>query len=374
MDKVEPQLHGRILIVDGKAVSGGGQRMLPLMAQALTDNEPIIVRPCASTEQIAGVGIRVERVDFPSYPLGLRRWLPMLRMLPRVLVTAWRLRRCIQRHHIKIVIANDLYSVIPLLPAVAGLGIPIIFYAHSCDLPAAASRLLQQCAGVIACSQAAAEALPASPTRVRVVHNAVDISAVLAETVRTRSASSWVVGYAGRIDANKNLAALIQAFAQVRETLDGAGCPARLEILGSGDEAVVRELKTLADQLGLTAVVAWRPWAEHPHAVIAEWDAVVLVSHLESFGLCLVEGQMLGKLVMGTRVGGIPEIISDDLTGILAESPASADLATALMRLRHASAEIAVAGRRQAYQRFSPPVYGQRLRQALREILAYGHV
>ena len=367
MDKVKPLLEGRILIVDGKAVSGGGQRMLPLIAHALVANDPLIIRPWTSIEETAIHDIPVERLEFPSYPSGLRRWWPMLRVLPQVLMTAWQLRRCIRHHRIKTVIANDLYSLIPLLPAIVGLDIPLIFYVHSCDLPAAAASLLKRCAGIVACSQAAADALPAHPSRVRVVYNAVDVPDAAQPA---RSPDSWVIGYAGRIDANKNLAALIRAFTQVQHALDSAGRPARLEILGSGDEALVHELKTLVDQLGITGAVCWRPWTENPHAAIAEWDAVVLVSHLESFGLCLVEGQMLGKPVMGTRVGGIPEIISDDRTGILANSPASSDLAKALVRLRHAPPDLASEGRRQAYQRFSPPAYGQRLRQALSEIIA----
>ena len=362
-------LMGRIMIVDGKPMTGGGQRMLPLIAHALMDHDPVVVRPDGGDDQAALHDVMVEKLTFPSYPEELRCWGPMLRMLPQVLATAWRLRLCIRRYRIRTVIANDLYSVIPLLPATAGLGIPLIFYAHSCDLPPAAARLLVRCTGVIACSQSAADALPGSPLPVRVVHNAADVPSALGDGASVRGDGAWVIGYAGRIDANKNLAALIEAFACVLPAIDRPDELAVLEILGSGAVQQVQDLRTQIDQLGLRARIRWLPWTDHPLPVIAGWDAVVLVSHLESFGLCLIEGQMLGKPVMGTRRGGIPEIIDDGVSGILAASPAVEDLAVALVRLRAAVPAMAREGRRRAYHRFSPTAYGLQLRQALSELV-----
>ncbi len=356
----------RVVIIDGKAAFGGGQRMLPLIAHAFINDQPIVIRPHTCAPQSALNHVQVERLHFPAYPVGLRRVGPMLRVLPQVLATAWQLRRCLQKNHIKVIIANDLYSLIPLLPAVAGLKISVFFYAHSCDLPAAATRLLAHCQGVIACSRAAAEALPATPTRNRVVHNAVDIPQGIIKPVS--ATDHWRFGYAGRIDENKNLSALLQAFAQVRATLDCVGPPALFEILGCGEPGHVDELKIMVEHLGLAAAVRWLPWTEHPLPIMARWNAVVLASHMESFGLCLVEGQMLGKHVMGTRRGGIPEVISDGISGILADSPAIEDLAAALIRLRNAPLEIAEEGQRQAYQRFSPAAYAENLQQAIKDL------
>ena len=370
MGSVATSLTGRIMVVDGKPITGGGQRMLPLIAQALAYHEPVVVRPPTSDDQAALRHVLVERLPFPSYPEGLRRWGPMLRMLPQVLVTAWRLRICLRHYRIRTVIVNDLYSVIPLLPATAGLGIPLIFYAHSCDLPAAAARLLVRCTGVIACSQAAAKALPGTHLRVRVVHNAADVPRALGDAAPTRADGKWIIGYAGRIDANKNLEALIAGFARALPFIDRPGAPAALEILGSGAPQYVNELKALIDRLGLGGRIRLLPWTDHPLPVLAGWDAVVLVSHLESFGLCLIEGQMLGKPLMGTRQGGIPEIIDDGVNGILAASPAVEDLVDALVRLRCVGPALADEGRRRAYQRFSPTAYATHLRQALGELTA----
>jgi glycosyltransferase involved in cell wall biosynthesis len=39
----------------------------------------------------------------------------------------------------------------------------------------------------------------------------------------------------------------------------------------------------------------------------------------EAFGWTIIEGMSIGKPVVGTRVGGIPELIEDGVTGFLAE-------------------------------------------------------
>jgi glycosyltransferase involved in cell wall biosynthesis len=53
---------------------------------------------------------------------------------------------------------------------------------------------------------------------------------------------------------------------------------------------------------------------------LAECAVFVLPSRAEAFGLALLEAAYYGKPIVCTRVGGVPEIIDDDVNGVIVES------------------------------------------------------
>ena len=61
-------------------------------------------------------------------------------------------------------------------------------------------------------------------------------------------------------------------------------------------------------------------------------DLIVLPSSSESFGLVLIEALSCGKPVIGSNVGGINEIITEDV-GLLIDPNDSTDLANAIDRI-----------------------------------------
>jgi glycosyltransferase involved in cell wall biosynthesis len=67
---------------------------------------------------------------------------------------------------------------------------------------------------------------------------------------------------------------------------------------------------------------------------MSRWHGLVLPSHREALPLCIIEAQLMRIPVIGTACGGIPELITDRVTGFLARSPAAPDLADALIRMR----------------------------------------
>jgi glycosyltransferase involved in cell wall biosynthesis len=65
-------------------------------------------------------------------------------------------------------------------------------------------------------------------------------------------------------------------------------------------------------------------------AILAEADVVVLPSYSEGLPLVLVEAMAAGLPCIGTRVGGIPEVIIDGYNGILVDPGSPAQIANAL--------------------------------------------
>jgi len=130
--------------------------------------------------------------------------------------------------------------------------------------------------------------------------------------------------FAGRMTAAKGLRVLLHALADVPE--------ATLTLVGDGEER--GSLEALASQLGLerrTRFVGARPRAE-VLGLMAAADAVVLTSAWENFPHGLVEALAMGTPVIATRVGGVPEIVTDGENGLLAAPGDSEAFAAAVNR------------------------------------------
>ncbi len=62
-------------------------------------------------------------------------------------------------------------------------------------------------------------------------------------------------------------------------------------------------------------------------------DAVVIPSRYEPFGIVILEAMALGKPVIATRTGGIPDIITDGVNGILVENENPEDMAQKILMI-----------------------------------------
>lgn len=73
--------------------------------------------------------------------------------------------------------------------------------------------------------------------------------------------------------------------------------------------------------------------SENLHQMYQECDLFVAPSRYESFGLIYVEAMSYGKPVIGCRTGGVPEVIEEKTTGLLAKPGNSQDLAEKILQL-----------------------------------------
>jgi glycosyltransferase involved in cell wall biosynthesis len=88
---------------------------------------------------------------------------------------------------------------------------------------------------------------------------------------------------------------------------------------------------------------AW-PWDAFPQ-LLAAADVVAMPSWGEAFGLVALEGMAMAKPVVATAVHGIPEFMSDGISGVLVPPQNSPALATALVQLLSNPVEAGVMGR-----------------------------
>lgn len=135
----------------------------------------------------------------------------------------------------------------------------------------------------------------------------------LIEKVRERYAQNRIILFVGRLARVKNIPFLLEAFLKVKNSRPGTV----LLIVGDGPERNPIEL--LRDALGLREGVFLVGRAEHD-AVLNYYgaaDIVVLPSFSEGLPKALVEAAAARKPLIGTNVGGIPEIIEENGNGFL---------------------------------------------------------
>jgi glycosyltransferase involved in cell wall biosynthesis len=108
---------------------------------------------------------------------------------------------------------------------------------------------------------------------------------------------------------------------------------ARFVVAGEGPD--LQELKTKTKNLGLAARVEFLGPVppESVSDLLNDATMVVMPSRIEGFGLVALEAAMMGRPVVATRVGGLPEVVIDGQTGLLVEQNDSAAFAQAILRL-----------------------------------------
>lgn len=114
--------------------------------------------------------------------------------------------------------------------------------------------------------------------------------------------------YVGNVKPNKNLSALLKAFAQVQDRIPHRLLLAgRIRGFGTGDEAVIRAAESFGDRVRFTGEIS----DSELISLYAGATALVLPSLYEGFGLPLLEAMQLGCPVLASTAGSLPEIGSD---------------------------------------------------------------
>ena len=176
-----------------------------------------------------------------------------------------------------------------------------------------------------------------------------------------RSQPGLTLGCAGRLSPMKGMVHLIRAAALLRDSLPQL----RIEIAGEGQERPL--LESEMRRLSLEENVTLLGWQPDLYPLMRGWDIYVQPSVVEPFGMAAVQAMHSALPVIGTRGGGLEEIILDGATGILVEAESPPAIAAAVLRLaqdptlRNAMAE---RGRLRAQEEFSP----QRMAAALGRI------
>lgn len=171
-----------------------------------------------------------------------------------------------------------------------------------------------------------------------VVYNAVDIAAVdrgmplrgVFRATYNVPDDAFLVVQVGQIIPEKGVADLLSAARQVLAVNAG------VYFLFAGDGRSLPGYRQLVHDWGLTGRIIFAGQLADPmgEGVYAAADMLCAVSRWEeAFGLVIAEGMAAAKPLLGTRVGAIPELVQDSITGFIVDRGDSAAMAARILQL-----------------------------------------
>lgn len=135
-----------------------------------------------------------------------------------------------------------------------------------------------------------------------------------------------IVGYFGRLSEEKGVMSFIRAIPLILSQCD------EVEFLIGGDGALFSEIKAVLKDFG--PKVRLTGWIAHEKLpdFLNEPKLVVIPSYTEGLPNIMLEAMACGTPVLATPVGGIPDVIEDNKTGLILETNSSECIAKDVVR------------------------------------------
>jgi glycosyltransferase involved in cell wall biosynthesis len=133
--------------------------------------------------------------------------------------------------------------------------------------------------------------------------------------------------FSGRFIERKGIDFLLRAWKSLHDDFPDA----RLILLGEGP--LLPEMKRLASELGIDGSVEFRGHVPVIQDLLRAADIFVLPSLQEGMPNSLLEAMACGLPPVGTRIGGVEDIVTDGENGVLVEAGDADELAAGLRRL-----------------------------------------
>jgi len=317
-----------ILLMRPRLEVGGASRILATLAGGLVGRGHRVSLATSSVEDeslVRGLNIRLLRL--PLYPSGLAQTVGSA--IPLAVYAATQGVDVIHSHHRFSSVVGKAVGVLTNVPLVTTVhefkrdrrrwvG---VWVGTRCVVPSEALRLhLVNYYGI-------------RPSRLVVIPNAIEVAMPRPSDLSAmRSAlhlpeEAKVVGFVGRLSHEKGADLFLAAAPRIRSSMQGV----RFLLIGDGPQRA--ELEGLADESGVRDSVVFIGEVNRASDYIPLMDVVVVPSREESFSLVALEAMAHGRPVVATRVGGIPEVVRHELTGLLVDSPDASLIASAVAGL-----------------------------------------
>jgi glycosyltransferase involved in cell wall biosynthesis len=173
-----------------------------------------------------------------------------------------------------------------------------------------------------------------STERVWLDHYGFDLAAARTQASQARSRAelgmpedTLLVGTVARLIPQKGIRVLIDAAPQIVARHPSV----RFLVIGDGPQRV--ELEARSRQRGVSEHFRWLDADSAPWRLLGGCDLFVLPSLWEGMPATAVEAHAVGLPVVGTNVGGIPEVVVQQQTGLLVPPRDTAALAAAILSL-----------------------------------------
>jgi len=205
-------------------------------------------------------------------------------------------------------------------------------------------------------------------TQVLTIHSGIDLKRCdkAPEVEPLFPSGTRVVGTVGHLASNKGHLYLLEAAQRLIRDEPNLG----VAIVGTG--GLRRRLEAQAVALGVAEYVKFTGFRRDIPSLIKEFEIFVFPSHLEGLGTSILDAMALGKPVVATHAGGIPETVQDGVTGLLVPPRDPAALAQAigyLLQHPELQAQFGKEGRRRVEQGFTAARMARQTRQVYHQLM-----
>lgn len=309
-----------IFHLDSERGLRGGERQLLYLASWLRGrgHRNVVVCRAASPLEARAREMGLEVLNLPF----LFEWDP---------ISAWKLRRRLREAGRAVVHAHTAHTAALAWWAVRGTRAVRVVHRRvdfAVRNPLTARLKYAGADRVIAITDAVKSCLTAAgvpPQRVAVVRSSIDPALIARQGQMDRGVcrsayaleagldpgAAWI-GTLRALDAAKDVATLLRACRRVLERRP------RAFVLIGGDGPERAALGLLAEALGIGARVRFLGWRTDNLQFLKALDVFVLPSRQEGMGSVLLEAMACGTPVVASEAGGIPEVVVDGVSGLLA--------------------------------------------------------
>ncbi|MGQ9540530.1 MAG: glycosyltransferase family 4 protein [Armatimonadota bacterium] len=319
----------RVLQVISSSATSGAERHLVILSKTLQNRGHQVVAVCPPGNwlpaELQRAGVRT--LSLPMHGVGS-------------VVTLARLARLIRQQEIDIIHTHLTRASYYGLLLSLFTRKPVVSTVHVFTSDPAYRWLSRMGNPLIAVSEAVRRWLierGVSAGEIQTVHNATDFISLNGSLrnssleVRKEFAlppSSNLIGVFAKVSPIKGQDLLIEGLPQVLDTHPNT----YVLFVGSADTPFAQRAKQRSRELKVGSHVLFTGMRTDVARLMQAVDIVALPSRSETFGMAILEAMALGKPVVATRVGGLPELVRDGETGLLVDSAATS-LAHALSQL-----------------------------------------
>jgi len=368
----------RILYVHGIEAIGGAERDLIALLKTLDRHkwEPHVVCPGTGpfTEQLHATAVPTHALSFPP-------WRKPLAVFQRRSAVG-RLEILVNRLDPALIHVNDIWWVPHTVRAIANRTshpVPIVAHVRQEIEPVKVRRYeLDRVEAVIAISRQLEQSLIAggvSAQKVRTVYSGIDLSerqlAHNNQAIRQMIGlpnGAVLLGTVANLFPRKGYEVMLRALPAIVRAV----ATVHYVIVGSDDHDYAERLKRIAQELKIADRVHIVGFQDPVQPFLAALDLYVHPALMEGFGIAVVEAMAMGKAVVATTTGGLPEVVAQGETGLLVPPGDVESLAATVVSLlddRVRREQMGRSGSARAHERFSLDASVKHMEQLYREVL-----
>ncbi len=169
--------------------------------------------------------------------------------------------------------------------------------------------------------------------KICLIRNGIDTARILDQNLVNSYRHQWAasgkftVGAIGRFHRQKGVDVLLEAAQAILKAHPGA------QFLIAGDGPEKNNLASQARRLGIGSSVTFCGWVKGAPEFLSILDLFVLPSRWEGMPNAVMEAMLAEKPVIATKVSGVPDLIKNEVDGLIVAPEDAAGLSQAINRL-----------------------------------------